>query len=90
MNITRIEAIRARRRDREMVAALLQSDAPRPIFFNVSEPRTTLRDEFAMRAMQAMVTKSDGQSKTGGAAGVPLIAQFAYEFADAMLKARSA
>lgn len=48
----------------------------------------TLRDYFAANAMQAMVTKSDGQSKTGGAKGVPLIAQYAYEFADAMLEAR--
>lgn len=48
----------------------------------------TLRDYFAAKAMQAMITKSDGQSKTGGAKGVPLIADFAYEFADAMLNAR--
>lgn len=50
--------------------------------------QSDLRDEFAKAAMQAMVTKSDGQSKTGGAKGVPLIAQYAYEFADAMLAAR--
>lgn len=48
----------------------------------------TLRDYFAAKALQAMVTKSDGQSKTGGKKGVQLIAAYAYEFADAMLKAR--
>jgi hypothetical protein len=50
----------------------------------------SLRDYFAAQAMQAMVTKSNGQDSIGGKKGVPLIAQYAYEFADAMLKAREA
>jgi hypothetical protein len=50
----------------------------------------TLRDYFAAKAMAAMVSKSSGQDKTGGAKGVPLVAQYAYEYADAMLKARQA
>lgn len=45
------------------------------------------RDECAGRAMQAMITKSSGQDATGGTKGVPLIAGYAYEFADAMLAA---
>lgn len=50
--------------------------------------RASLRDYFAAKAMQAMITKSHGQDKIAGAKGVPLIAQYAYEFADAMMKAR--
>ena len=53
------------------------------------EQGMTLRDYFASKAMQAMITKSSGQDTTGGKKGVPLIAQYAYEFADAMLKERA-
>lgn len=49
----------------------------------------TLRDYFAGKTMQAMIGKSSGQDSTGGAAGVPLIAKYAYEFADAMLAERA-
>jgi hypothetical protein len=49
----------------------------------------TLRDYFAAKAMQAMIAKSNGQDKTGGKAGVPLISEYAYEFADAMLAERA-
>lgn len=48
----------------------------------------TLRDYFAAKAMQAMISKSSGQDTTGGKKGVPLVAKYAYEYADAMLKAR--
>lgn len=58
------------------------------VFSAAAAIRRARRDYFAAKAMQAMITKSDGQSKTGGAAGVPLIAQYAYEFADAMEVAR--
>ena len=51
----------------------------------VTEGGMTLRDYFAAKAMQAMITKSNGQDSTGGAAGVPRIAKLAYEYADAML-----
>ena len=50
----------------------------------------SLRDYFASLAMQAMISKSSGQDTTGGKAGVPRVATFAYEYADAMLKARAA
>jgi hypothetical protein len=56
----------------------------------LAEPGMTLRDYFAAKAMHAMISKSGGQDATGGKKGVPLIAVYAYEFADAMLKARSA
>ncbi len=39
--------------------------------------------------MQAMITKSNGQDTTGGKKGVPLIAKYAYEFADAMIAERN-
>lgn len=48
----------------------------------------TLRDYFAAKAMQAMITKSNGQDSTSGKNGVPRIAKYAFEYADAMLKAR--
>ena len=50
----------------------------------------TLRDYFAAKAMQAMIAKSEGQDATNGKKGVPLIAGYAYEFADAMVAARAA
>lgn len=48
----------------------------------------TLRDYYAGKAMEALIAKSSGQDSTGGKNGVPLIAKYAYEYADAMLKAR--
>ena len=44
------------------------------------EKRATLRDEFAMRAMQALIEKYDESAVE--------ISVAAYEFADQMLKAR--
>jgi hypothetical protein len=46
----------------------------------------TKREYFAAKAMQALVTKSHGQDSIGGAKGVPLIAKYAVEFADALIK----
>lgn len=45
----------------------------------------SLRDYFAAKAMQAMITKSHGQDAIAGKKGVPLIATYAYEYADAMI-----
>jgi hypothetical protein len=56
--------------------------------FNQGEPGITARDYFAAKAMQAMIAKSSGQDTTGGKAGVPLVARYAYEYADAMLAER--
>lgn len=52
------------------------------------DPGMKLRDYFAAKAMQAMISKSSGQDLTGGKKGVPVVAEFAYEYADAMLIAR--
>lgn len=41
----------------------------------------TLRDYFAARAMEAMITK--------GITGVGFIVEYAYEYADAMIKQRN-
>lgn len=54
-----------------------------------TEANWTVRDEFAAKAMQAMITKSSGQDSTGGKSGVPLISKYAYEYADAMLAERA-
>lgn len=48
----------------------------------------TLRDYFAAKAMQALISKSSGQDTTGGKDGVPIVAKYAYEYADAILAAR--
>lgn len=47
----------------------------------------TIRDYFAAMAMQGMVGEWHGQDKRS-ALRASLIAQYAYEFADVMLKAR--
>lgn len=62
---------------------------PESAWFQGVPSGMTLRDYLAGRAMQAMITKSSGQDTTGGKKGVPLIAKYAYEFADAMLAERS-
>ncbi len=67
--------------------------------FNNGEPGMTLRDYFAAKAMQGIVSSIDGEGNyqrlRGHAADVGLsvsewIARDAYKQADAMLKAREA
>ena len=48
----------------------------------------SLRDYFAAKAMQAIISKGNGSDATGGEKGVPLIAKYSYEYADAMLRER--
>lgn len=48
----------------------------------------TVRDYFAAKAMQALIAKGQGQGQTCGRTGVPVIARFAFEYADAMLERR--
>jgi hypothetical protein len=48
----------------------------------------TLRDYFAAKAMQALIAKGMDNTQNRNKAGVPVIAGFAYEYADAMMKAR--
>ena len=49
----------------------------------------TLRDYFATAAMQALIAKGMDNPNNRNAKGVPIIAKFAYEYADAMLEERS-
>jgi hypothetical protein len=57
-------------------------------FVKGDEPGMTLRDYFAAKAMQALIAKGMDNTQNRNKAGVPVIAGFAYEYADAMLKAR--
>lgn len=47
----------------------------------------TLRQHYAGLAMQALISKSSGQDSIGGKKGVPLIAKYSFEYADAMIEA---
>lgn len=57
---------------------------------NTPQPGMTLRAYIATQAMQAMIAKSSGQDSTGGKNGVPLIAKYAVEYADALISALDA
>lgn len=46
----------------------------------------TLRQYIAIAAMQALIAKGMDNSNNRNAKGVPVIAKFAYEYADAMLQ----
>ena len=48
----------------------------------------TLRDYFAAKALAAMISKDNKEGALCGKTGVGHLALFAYEYADAMLKAR--
>ena len=50
----------------------------------------SLRDHFAGLALQAMISIPDKDGPNRGKRGVPILAGFAYEYADAMLAARKA
>lgn len=62
--------------------------------FPLKEPLTndalgmSLRDYFAAKALAAMISKDNKDGVNCGASGVPTLAAWAYEYADAMLKAR--
>lgn len=45
------------------------------------------RDEFAAKALAAMISRSDKDDVKRGAKGVPVLSGYAYEYADAMLAA---
>jgi hypothetical protein len=53
-----------------------------------AEPGMGLRDYFAAKALQALITRGMSEHHLKGPAGVPVITRFAYEYADAMLAAR--
>ena len=52
------------------------------------QDQMTLRDQFAMAALNALIAKEYKDDVKRGAKGVPIFAQYAYEYADAMLEAR--
>jgi len=60
----------------------------------MSSPGMTLRDYFAAKAMQGMLSNFDWMQHAAqqfeGVSGEELVPQMAYEIADAMLKAREA
>jgi len=47
-----------------------------------------LRDHFAGIALGAMIGSTDKDGNTRGKKAVPVLAMYAYEYADAMMKAR--
>jgi len=50
----------------------------------------TLRDYFAAKALAAMLANPNKEGSNCGRGGLKLFPEFAYEWADAMLKAREA
>lgn len=48
----------------------------------------TIRDYFAAKAMQALISKEYKDDIKRGLAGVPIISQYAYEYADSMIEER--
>ena len=50
----------------------------------------TLRDYFAAKALAAIISLPRKDDIKRGAAGVPILAKYAYEYADAMLAERAA
>ena len=49
----------------------------------------SLRDHFSGLALAAMIGNPNKDGANRGKSGVPVLAGFAYEYADAMLKVRS-
>jgi hypothetical protein len=49
----------------------------------------TLRDYFAAKALAALINHDGKDGETRGKKAVPILAEFAYEYADAMLKERA-
>ena len=56
-------------------------DLPQPVQFTVTVPRATLRDQFAMAAMQGMLANTENMAFDS-------VAPLAYQYADAMMEAR--
>jgi hypothetical protein len=48
----------------------------------------SMRDYFAAKALAALIGRQDKDSHNRGKKAVPLLALYAYEYADAMLKER--
>jgi hypothetical protein len=56
---------------------------------STDSPGMTLRDYFAAKAMQALIAKGMDDYTKRASKGVPVIAGYAYEYADAMLQERA-
>jgi hypothetical protein len=52
------------------------------------EANWTVRDEFAARALAALINHDGKDYENRGEKAVPILAQFAYEYADAMMAER--
>lgn len=57
---------------------------------NPTQSNMTLRDYFAAKALAAMIGLECKDGSKRGKAGVPILAGYAYEYADAMIAARGA
>lgn len=57
---------------------------------HLAYPGMTLRDYFAARALAALINHPNKDGENCGKQAVPKLAEWAYEYADAMLKAREA
>lgn len=58
--------------------------------YNEAPGAVTLRDYFAAKALAALIANTDKEDKTRGKKAVPILAAYAYEYADAMLASRGA
>lgn len=84
----RVTVIRARRRDRELLAALRNNPAWGPLTVMPASP--TLRDMFATDALRGLLPGANGVSFGPDSEGNNLrYARVAFALADAMLKARA-
>lgn len=73
----------AQLRYKEVIAFVDEKLKPAP-----DKDQMTLRDQFAMAALNALIAKEYKDDVKRGAKGVPIFAQYAYEYADAMMEAR--
>ena len=84
----RVTAIRARRRDRELLAELRNNPVWGP--FTAMPDSSTLRDKFAAEALGGLLSCANGVRFTPDPEGNNLrYARVAFALADAMLKARA-
>jgi hypothetical protein len=61
---------------------------PHPDYLHSGPDGMTLRDYFAAKALAALINHPNKDGENCGAKAVPTLAKFAYEYADAMIKAR--
>jgi hypothetical protein len=67
--------------------AFPQSEVPK-LGYEAPAEGMSLRDYVATKALAAMIGKDNKDGKHCCANGVPLLAKYAYEYADALLAAR--